>query len=121
MNRPLNEAAAEKIRQYRADYNNRPSNVISFMSVIPSTSDRLHSEFSEFVFLLFLRTHLETDRFLADSGVQLTQFTSGQFHYRRVSFSSHLKSKVGNILVKTEAFRITLNLDGEPISYQSDT
>jgi hypothetical protein len=35
---PLNEAAADKIRQYRADYNNRPSNAISFMSAIASTS-----------------------------------------------------------------------------------
>jgi hypothetical protein len=29
----LNEAFSDKIRQYRADYNNRPSNAISFMSV----------------------------------------------------------------------------------------
>ena len=28
----LNEAAADKIRQYLTDYNNRPSNTISFMS-----------------------------------------------------------------------------------------
>ncbi len=37
----LNETATDKIRQYRADYNhsNRPSNVISFMTVITSTSD----------------------------------------------------------------------------------
>ena len=31
---PLNEAVIDKIRQYRADYNNRPSHVISFISVI---------------------------------------------------------------------------------------
>jgi hypothetical protein len=31
---PLNEDVVDKIRQYRVDYNNRPSNVISFMSVI---------------------------------------------------------------------------------------
>jgi hypothetical protein len=29
--RPLNEAAVDKIRAYRADYNNRPSNAISFL------------------------------------------------------------------------------------------
>ena len=45
LDRPLNEAAADKIRQYRAGYNNRPSNAISFMPVIASTSGRLHSEF----------------------------------------------------------------------------
>jgi hypothetical protein len=43
---PLNEAAANKIHQYRADYNNRPSNSISFMPAIAGTSGRLHSEFA---------------------------------------------------------------------------
>ena len=47
---PLNEAAADKIRQYRADYNNRPSNAISFMPALASTSGRLHSEFVRFLF-----------------------------------------------------------------------
>ena len=92
---PLNEAAADKIRQYRADYNNRPSNAISFIPAIAS------------------------DRFFAASGVQLAQSTSGQFHYRRVAFSSQLKSKVGNILAKAAAPRITLNIDGEPIASES--
>jgi hypothetical protein len=35
--------------------------LISFMPAIPSTSDRLHSEF---IRLLFLQVHRETDRFL---------------------------------------------------------
>jgi hypothetical protein len=39
LDRPLNEAVADKIRAYRADYNNRPSNAISFMSAIASTWD----------------------------------------------------------------------------------
>jgi hypothetical protein len=64
---PLNETAADKIRQYRTDYNNRPSNAISFMTAIASTSGRLHSEF---VRLLFLQSHRETDRFL-----QLKEFS----------------------------------------------
>jgi hypothetical protein len=58
---PLNEAAADKIRQYLADYNNRPSNAISFMPAIASTSGRLHIEF---VRLLFLQAHRETTSFL---------------------------------------------------------
>ena len=57
----LNESAADKIRQYHTNYNNRPSNLISFMSVIGSTSGRLHSEL---VFLLFFQAHRETDRIL---------------------------------------------------------
>ncbi len=38
IDRTLNEAAADKNLQYGADYNNRPSHSISFMSVIASTS-----------------------------------------------------------------------------------
>ena len=64
--RSLNEAAADKILKYRADYNNKPPHAVDFMSVISSTSGRLHSEF---IRLLFLQTHRETDRFFAGSGV----------------------------------------------------
>ncbi len=45
IDRLLNEAAADKIRKYRADYNNDPPNAISFMPTIASTSGMLHSEF----------------------------------------------------------------------------
>ncbi len=60
----LNETAGDKIRKNRADYNN--NNVISFMSVIGSTSGRSHNEF---VRLIFLQDHRETDRFYVASGV----------------------------------------------------
>jgi hypothetical protein len=71
--------AADKIRKYRADYNNRPPSAVSFMPAIASTSGRLHSEF---VRLLFLQAHRETDRFFAASGVQSAQFDRDQFHFR---------------------------------------
>ena len=64
IDRSLNEAAADKIRKYRADYNNNPPTTISFMPAIASTSARLHSEF---VRLLFLQAHRQTDRFFATS------------------------------------------------------
>ena len=67
IDRSLNEADTDKIRKYRADYNNNLPTSISFMSEIVSTSGRLHSEF---VRLLFLQVHRETDRFFAASGVQ---------------------------------------------------
>ena len=51
IDRSLNETATDNIRKYRADYNNNPPNDISFITVIDSTSGRLHSEF---VLLLFL-------------------------------------------------------------------
>jgi hypothetical protein len=101
-----------------ADYNNNPPNSISFMTTIVSTSGRLHSEL---VRLLVLQVHLETDRFFAASGVQLAQPTSGQFHFRRAAFSAQLKSKIGNILDKPAALRITLNIVGAPVASRSHT
>jgi hypothetical protein len=67
---------------------------------------------------LWIRKFIATDRFFAASGVQLAQSTSVQFHYRRPTFSSHLKS---NILVKAAALWITLNIDGVPIDTKSHT
>ena len=64
--RSLNESVTDKIRKYRADYINNPPFSVAFMSTIVSTSGRLHSEF---VLLLFLQVHRETDPFLTVSGV----------------------------------------------------
>ncbi len=91
LDKSLNDAAADKIRKYRADYNNNPPIVVSFMPAIASTSGRLHSEF---IRLLFLQAHRETDRFFASSGVQLAQHNSGLFHFRRAAYSAQLKSKM---------------------------
>jgi hypothetical protein len=91
LDQSLNDEAADKIRKYRADYNNSPPSAVSFMPAIASTSGRLHSEF---VRLLFLQSHRETDRFFATSGVQLAQFDRDQFHFRRAAFSHQLKGKL---------------------------
>jgi hypothetical protein len=45
LDQSLNDAAVDKIRKYRSDYNNSPPSTVSFMPPIPSTSGRLHSEF----------------------------------------------------------------------------
>jgi hypothetical protein len=87
-------------------------------TVIASTSDRLHSEF---VRLLFLQTHRETDRFFAASDVQSAQSTSVQFHFHHATFLQQLKGKVGLTLAKTTALRINLNLDGSAIASTSHT
>ncbi len=100
---------------YTNDIDHRSSNVITFMPVIGSTSGRLHSEF---VRLLFLQSHLETDSFFADSGVQFSQHDRGLFHFRRVAFSSQLKSKVGSTLTKDEALCVNFNIDGVPIVHK---
>ncbi len=118
IDRSLNEDASDKIRKYRPDYYNNPPSSVAFMSTIVSTSGRLHSEF---VCLLFLQNHRETDRFFAVSGVQLVKSTSGLYHYKRVSFSSQLRDKVGNILTKDTTLRITLNVDDTPVVSRSHT
>ena len=84
IDRSLNEAAADKIRKYRTDYNNNPPTSVSFMPAITSTSGRLPSEF---IRLLFLQAHRETDRFFAASVVQLPESHRGMFHYRCTVFS----------------------------------
>ena len=118
LDQSLNDAAADKIRKYRADYNNNPPNTVAFMPAIASTSVRLHSEF---IRLLFLQAHRETDRFFAASGVQLAQSTSSQFHVRRAAFAQQLKSRVGLALAKAAALRNNLNIDGAPIISRTHT
>jgi hypothetical protein len=88
IDKSLNETSTDKIPKYRADYTNNPPNTVSFMFPIASTSGRLHREF---IRLLFLQSHLETDLFFASSGVQISQTDRGQFHFLHVSFSATLK------------------------------
>jgi hypothetical protein len=78
------------------------------MTVIASTSDRVHSEF---VRLLFLQVHRETDRFFTASGVLSVQSDCGFYHLHRAAVSTQLKSKVGLALGEATSLRITLNLD----------
>jgi hypothetical protein len=61
------------------------------MTSIASTSGRLHSEF---VRLLFLQTHRETDR--------------GLLHLHRVVFTQQLKTRVDLTLTKEEDLRISI-------------
>jgi hypothetical protein len=120
VDRSLNEAAADKIRKYRTEYDDNPPNSISFVTSIFSTSGRIHSEF---VRLLFLQGYRETeaDQFFAASGFHLAQHDRVQFHYRRTVFSVQMKSKYGNIYTKVSSLRITLNIDDTPIVSRSHT
>jgi hypothetical protein len=88
------------------------------MHTIASTSGSLHSEF---VRLLFLQVHRETDRFFAGSGVQLPQPNSELFHFHRTTFSPQVKAKVGITLAKATVLRINLNIDGTPITSRTHT
>jgi hypothetical protein len=75
------------------------------MTAIPSTSGRLHSEF---VRLLFLQTHRETDRFFTVSGVLSAQSDRGFYHYLRATVSTQLKIKVGLALAKRHLYILLL-------------
>jgi hypothetical protein len=83
IDRPLNEDDTDKIRKYRADYNNNPPNAISFIPAIASTSGRLHCEF---VILLFLQVRfLINNKFIG----KLTDFLKFQeFSFRNITVSS---------------------------------
>ncbi len=118
LDQSLNDTTPDKIRRYRTDYSNNPPRGVDFIPAIDSTSGRLHSEF---IRILFLQTHRETDHFFVDSGVLLAQSDRGFFHYLHTTFPSILKSRVGNILVKSTTSRINLNIDGEPIVSKSHT
>ena len=84
-----------------------------------SSAGRLHSEF---IRILFLQSHRETDLFFTASGVQSAQSNIGAFfHFRHATFSSILKSRVSSILTKTAPLRVNLNLDGTPITSKSHT
>jgi hypothetical protein len=78
------------------------------MPAITGTNGRLHSDF---IRLLFLQVHRETDRFFAASGVQSAQSNLGStcFHFRRAAVLYQLKSKCGLLLAKAAALRVTLN------------
>jgi hypothetical protein len=115
----LNQVSNDKIRKYRTDYNNNPPNAVAFMLDIAGTNGRLHSEF---IRILFLQTHRETDLFFAVSGVQSAQSNMGGFfHLHRAAFSSILKSRVGHIMAKASVLRVNLNLDGTSIASSSHT
>ncbi len=68
IDRLLNEVTTDTIKKYRVDYNNNPPDSISFITAVVSTSGRIHSDF---VCLLFLQAHRETDPFFSASGVQV--------------------------------------------------
>ena len=117
--RSLNEDVVDKILKYRADYNNNPPHTVVFIPAIASTSGRLHSEF---IRLLFLQDHRETDRSFAASGVQPAQSTSGGlFVFWRVAFLAQLRSKVGRTLAKSAVLRVNLNIDGVSITSRTHT
>ena len=96
--RSLNEVVTDKIRKYHNDYNNNPPNDISFITTIVSTYGRLHREF---VCLLFLQSHRETDHFFPVSGVDLVQH-----HQTSSTVSTHPSPHNSNRRLRIFSLRI---------------
>ena len=97
----------------RVDYNNRPSNTISFIPTVGSTSDHLHCDL---VILLFLESHwetdlnllsevsvriLKTDRFYRKSRFNFRVSAKSRFNFREFFCSSLLKTQPLSDTVKT--------------------
>ncbi len=55
-----------------------------------------------------VQVHRETDRLFVTSGVHLTQFDRGHFHFRVTAFSSQFKSCVTKILTKVAVYILHL-------------
>jgi hypothetical protein len=81
---------------------------------VGTTSDRLHWRLWAFYFcrltwkltILFLQTHLETDRFFSASGVDLPQHNQDSFHYHLLLSTPRIQiiSKVDHILTKDTSY-----------------
>jgi hypothetical protein len=81
----------------------------TFLFAIMSTSNRMHGEFLR---LLFLQAHRETEAHFAAAGMPSQRNQSESFRFKRAAFYEGLKSKVGLAAAKTAALRIILNVQG---------
>jgi hypothetical protein len=104
---PLHIAAQRKTNTYRQEYAQNQN--ISFLPAITSTSTRMHGEFLR---LLFLQAHRETEAHFTATGVPSQRNQSDSFRFKRAAFFQSLKSKVGLAAAKAAALRINLNVEG---------
>jgi hypothetical protein len=89
---PLCPAVQRKINNYRQQYADNQN--ISFLSVIVSTvstSTRMHGEF---LGLLFLQAHRETESHFTAAGMSSQHNQSDSFRFNRAAFYQTLKSSV---------------------------
>jgi hypothetical protein len=110
---PMRVAAQRKTKAYKqtcADNQN-----ISFLPAIMSTSNSMHGEFLR---LLFLQAHRETEAHFTAAGMPSQRNQSESFWFKRDAFYQGLKSKVGLAAVKAAALRINLNVQGCSIVFK---
>jgi len=65
----------------------------------------------EFLRLLFLQAHRETETHFTATGVPSQRNQSDSFHFKHAAFFQLLKSKVGLDVAKVAAFRINLKVE----------
>jgi hypothetical protein len=106
---PLRLAVQRKVNSYRQQ--NADNQNISFLPAIVSTRTRMHGEFLR---LLFLQAHRETEAHFTATGMSSQRNHSDSFRFKRGAFyqSVSLKSKVGLAAAKAAALRISLNVEG---------
>ena len=93
---PLRIAA--QIAAYQQQYADNQN--ISFLPAIVSTSTRMHGEFLR---LLFLQAHRETEaHFTAAAGMSSQTNNSEALRFKRAAFYNGLKSKVGLAAAKQQ-------------------
>jgi hypothetical protein len=104
---PMRVAAQRKTNAYRQTYADNQN--ISFLPAIMSTSNRMHGEFLR---LLFLQAHRETEAHFTAAEMPSQRNQSESFRFKRAAFYQGLKSKVGLAAAKAAALRINLNVQG---------
>jgi hypothetical protein len=104
---PLRIAAQRKIAAYQQQYADNQN--ISFLPAIVSTSTRMHGEFLR---LLFLQAHRETEAHFTAAGMSSQRNQSDSFRFKRAAFYNGLKSKFGLAAAKAAALRVNLNVQG---------
>jgi hypothetical protein len=104
---PLSIAAQPKIAVYRQQYSDNQN--ISFLPAIVSTSTR---KYGEFLRLLFLQAHRETEAHFTAAGMSSQTNNSEELLFKCDAFYNGLKSKVGLASAKAAALRINLNVQG---------
>jgi len=104
---PLRIAAQRKIAAYQQQYADNQN--ISFLPAIVSTSARMHGEFLR---LLFLQAHQETEAHFTAAGMSSQTNNSEALRFKRAAFYNGLKSKVGLAAAEAAALRINLNVQG---------
>jgi hypothetical protein len=103
----LRLAAQRKINSYRQQYADNQNT--SFLPAIVSTSTRMHGEFLR---LLFLQAHRETEAHFTAAEMSSQRNQSDSFGFKRAAFYQSLKSKVGPAAAKVALLRINLNVQG---------